>query len=170
MTEKMTLEKWMGLVNYKITDSSEFGFECFGNNVMFLDSFSGDVDGTSSSVVFSTKTQEFYVSEVHDFCSGLSYRLINPDYLNVYKTAFLNDEDFMNAYDDVNFIDLEVLDDFCEKCSAIVNQEQFDERVKVPVNLPDDVLFELMKAAHEKDITLNEHINDLLTSVMSKNE
>lgn len=43
--------------------------------------------------------------------------------------------------------------------------EGFEE---VEVNLPDDVLFELMMMAHRRDITLNQLCNEILREQLSK--
>lgn len=37
-----------------------------------------------------------------------------------------------------------------------------DDRESVQVDLPEDVLFTLMLQAHEQDITLNQHVNNIL--------
>lgn len=37
-----------------------------------------------------------------------------------------------------------------------------DDRAEVELNLPDDVLFQLMLAAHQHDITLNQMVERLL--------
>jgi len=66
------------------------------------------------------------------------------------------------AWDDVNYIDLDVDEDFLEKAKSIVNGEDYDTRVSIPLDLPDDVLFELMKKAHEKDMTLNQLVEEAL--------
>ena len=43
-----------------------------------------------------------------------------------------------------------------------------DTRETVEVNLPEDVLFTLMLQAHELDITLNQHVNNILTQEMER--
>jgi hypothetical protein len=43
-----------------------------------------------------------------------------------------------------------------------------NDMVDVELELPDDLLFELMKLAHEKDITLNQLVNDIIREELSK--
>lgn len=43
-----------------------------------------------------------------------------------------------------------------------------DDREVVEVNLPDDVLFTLMLQAHEQDITLNQHVNNILRQELER--
>ena len=61
-------------------------------------------------------------------------------------------------------MDLESDDDFIEKARAIRAGEDYDTRVSIPLDLPDDVLFTLMKQAHEQDITFNDHMENILRS------
>jgi predicted HicB family RNase H-like nuclease len=41
---------------------------------------------------------------------------------------------------------------------------------EVEVNLPDDVLFELMMMAHEQDITLNQLVNNILREQLAQEQ
>jgi hypothetical protein len=70
------------------------------------------------------------------------------------------------AYDDVKFVELEQTDDMLEKARAIYLGEDYDQRVKVPIDLPNDLLFELMIKAHEKDITLNNLIEEAIQAAI----
>jgi hypothetical protein len=72
------------------------------------------------------------------------------------------------AWDDVNYVDLESDDDFIQKASAIVADEEYDTRVDVPLNLPDNQLFELMKLAHEADMTLNQYVEKILRQAIDE--
>jgi hypothetical protein len=66
------------------------------------------------------------------------------------------------AWDDVRYTTLEVDDDFIQKCLAIKSGEDYDTRVSVPIDLDDSTIFQMMKMAHERDITLNEFVEDML--------
>jgi hypothetical protein len=66
------------------------------------------------------------------------------------------------AWDDVDYIDLEVDDDFFQKALAIQAGEDYSTDISVPIDLPDDLLLFAFKAAHEQDITLNEFMNQML--------
>jgi hypothetical protein len=89
--------------------------------------------------------------------------MINPDYKADYDAEVDERGTSANeAWDDVNYVDLESDDDFIQKGLAIKEGEDYDTRVSVPLDLPDDVLFELMKQAHERDITLNELMEDVI--------
>jgi hypothetical protein len=59
------------------------------------------------------------------------------------------------AWDDVDYVDLEVDDDFIQKSLSIQAGEDYDTRVTVPVDFTDDELLKYMKMAHEHDMTFN---------------
>ena len=44
------------------------------------------------------------------------------------------------------------------------------DRVNVDIDLNDEELFTLMKMAHERDITLNQLVNNILTDYFENNE
>jgi predicted HicB family RNase H-like nuclease len=47
-------------------------------------------------------------------------------------------------------------------------RESYDDRITIPIDLPDDVMFALMKQAHEQDITFNQHVEQVLRSEIEK--
>jgi 5-carboxymethyl-2-hydroxymuconate isomerase len=70
----------------------------------------------------------------------------------------------------VDYVDLEVDDDFIQKCLAIKDGDTYDTRVQVPLDLPDDMMFEMMRMAHERDITLNQMVEEILKQVIAQTE
>jgi collagenase-like PrtC family protease len=70
--------------------------------------------------------------------------------------------------DDVNYVDLEVADDFIQKCLAIKLGQEYDTRVSVPVDFSDEDLLTYMKLAHEKDITFNQLMEQALIAAIEK--
>jgi hypothetical protein len=77
------------------------------------------------------------------------------------------DIEFDNACDDLSFIDLEVADDMLEKAVAMVAGEEYDTRIKIPLDLPEDKIFQLMMLAHERDITFNELVTEALQEAIN---
>ena len=53
----ITLKEWMEIVNYRITEGSDFTWSCYGDNAYCLDSWDGDQNGSSFTIIFDTKTQ-----------------------------------------------------------------------------------------------------------------
>jgi hypothetical protein len=167
----ITLKEWMEIVNYKITEGSDFGWNCYGNNVHMLDSWNGEQDGHSFTIIFDTKDQTVYEVQAHDYVHQRAYRMINPDFQKkIKKEARKRDIDNTNAWDDVNYVDIEVDDDFIQKCLAIREGEDYDTRIQVPVDFSDDELLQYMKMAHERDITFNQLVEEALREAIKDYE
>ena len=165
----ITLKEFMELVDYKITEGSEYGWECFGTNAYNLSYWNQDHSGHSICIIFDTRTHEVYAVEACDYKHNRAYRLINPDY----KTAHDNeaagrDVNANQAWDDVNYVDLEVDDDFIQKALSIIAGENYDTRVSVPVNFTDEELLTYMKLAHEHDITFNQLVEEALRAAIDE--
>jgi hypothetical protein len=95
--------------------------------------------------------------------------MINEDFQKkAKKEARKRDVNKNMAWDDVDYVDLETDDDFFQKCLSIKAGEDYDTRVVVPLELEDDEMFELMKMAHERDLTLNEMVEEVLRRVIDE--
>jgi hypothetical protein len=163
----MNTRQWMESVNYRITEGSEYCWSCYGVNAYCLDSWDGDHNGASASIVFDTKTQEVYESSVYDYSKNRAYRWINPVYKLAHKAeADSREVDFKTAWDNIDYTDLEVEEDFLQKLEAIMNYEDYDTRVQVPIEFDDDELLVLMKLAHERDITFNQFVEEALRTAL----
>ena len=164
----ITIKEWMELVGFRITEGSEFGWNCFGSYAYALDSWNGDNQkGYSLTIVFDTRTQVVYQVEVHDYKRERAYSFTNPDFIDAYK----NEEAERGAIDyDYKMFELDVIEDWVEKATAIVAGKKYDKRVQVPLNLPDDAMFELMTMAHERDITLNKMVEEVLKVAIERAE
>jgi hypothetical protein len=152
----LTLKEFMELVDFKITEGSDYHVNVPG--LYLLSSWNGEQDGYSFDIAFDpADNQRVYLVEANDMKNNRAYRLKDPalDIDNV-------------AWDGVEYTDLEVDDDFIQKCLAIKSGEEYDTRVSVPLELEDDLLFELMKKAHEEDITLNQMVEEILREVIDQ--
>ena len=157
----ITIKDFMETVNYRITEGYEYQWNCFGYNAYGIDSWVSK--NYTISVIFDTKTQVVYQSEAHDYVNNRSYRWTNPEYAQKHaEEAKERGIDPNNAFDDVNFVNLDVEEDFLEKAKAIIAGEEYDTRVMINIDLPDGVLFHLMNAAHKRDITLNQLVEEIL--------
>jgi len=161
----MHLSKVNEALNHRITGGSEYQWNCYGYNVRFLDFES---EYAHASVLFDTVTQEVYEANVtakEDGDDNLPgpYRWLNPNtkdqYLEECKTRGIDPH---NAWDNTNWIDLEVEEDFLEKANAIFENLPFDKRVTVPLDLDDYTVLQLALEAHKRDVTLNQMVEIVL--------
>ena len=164
----MHLSKVNQALDHKITGGSEYQWQSWPN-ARWLDYES---EYAHASVVFNCETQEVYTAEVNDKANDYKpYRWLNP----VYKEAMINEAKDRGvnpnqAWDNVNWYDLETTDDWLTKASAIFKGQDFDTRVEVPLSLNNDELFKLMTMAHERDITLNKMVEVILQEVIDRNK
>ena len=157
----------MEVCNYRITEGSDYGWQCFGHNAYCLDSWNGDQEGHTISIVFDTRTQTVYQVMAYDYGRNRAYRMTNPEF----KAAFdaeCNDREILDMAwekDDgtpLKYIDLEVEEDFLEKAQAICNDQEYDTRVQIEVNFTDEELLRYMTFAHECDMTFNQLVEKAL--------
>ena len=158
------IKTFLDAASYKITDVFPYQWKCFGEDVVAL-----EVDGQynslySAGMVFSLRDQVVFQAYVHDYQRNRAYRLCNPQYHEAYTTEVGERQCDDTAWDEVRYCDLELEEDFLEKLTAIMNGQEYSTDVKIPLDLDDKLLFDLMLQAHKKDITLNE----LITSIISK--
>jgi hypothetical protein len=160
----MTLKDYFELVEYKIGEGSKHMWRCFGDNSYTLTS--SVLDKYDVSVIYDTEDQTVFVMEAHDFINNRSYRIFNETFKDLYfdecKVRGIEDA----AYDDVKYIDLDMYSDFAEKAHGIIHGLDYDTRVLMSIDIPDDDLFHMMKAAHTLDITFNEFVEQALTEAI----
>ncbi len=165
----ITLKDFMETVDYKVTEGSEYCWMCYGPNAYRLDSWNQEQEGHTVSIVFDTRTHVVYEATAYDYKRERAYRLINPDFKDAHSEESADRGVLENqAWDDVDYVDLETDEDFLEKARAIVADEDYDTRVQVPVNFTDEELLSYMKAAHERDITFNQLVEMALREAIEQ--
>ena len=167
----ITIKEWMELTDYKITEGGTYGWECYGPYSYTLDSWNGvhGAGGYSFSITFSTKSQKVYEVCMCDYTNDRAYRIINPKFQKKHdKEAKERNVSLNEAWDDVDYVDLEVDDDFIQKALAIRAGEDYSTDVSIPIDLPDELLMFAFKQAHEKNMTFNDFVNQVLREFVDK--
>lgn len=168
----LTIKDFMEVVEYRITETSEYQWKCYGPNALTMDSWNGgyDEDGYSVSVVFDTKHQTVYEMTAYDYVKSRAYRWIHPGYVKAHTDECIARNTDDEAWDDVPYITLDVEEDILEKSRALVAGEEYDTRVMIEVDFSDTELLTYMKLAHEQDITFNEFVSQALSSMLERLE
>lgn len=96
----ITLETWLQLIGYQITDGSDYYDPTYPNDAYVLGRWKGSA---SATVVFSKTTQKVYQAELHDYVNHNSYRWVSPEYVNLDNIAY-DDVEFQ-ALDSEQFIE-----------------------------------------------------------------
>lgn len=159
------------IFQHKIVNGSDFGWSCYPN-ARLLDY---EADNAFGSIVFSTVDQTVYEATVDgnrsDGSGQVCYRWINPQWADaMYSEAKDRDADVTLAYDDFEWIDLDLWEDFAKKASAMFRGEEWDERIMIEVDLPDDIRLKLYDMAHEQDITFNQLVSNIVSAQLAKHE
>lgn len=155
-------QRYLEAIQYKITGGQEHGWNCYPN-ARYYDSDTEHAEVGALVDAVNDVVYEITVSE-----AGYSkpiYRWINPDYVAAHASeAESRNVDPNQAYDDVAFWDTDSFDDIIAKVTAMVAGEEYDERVVMSLDMPEDVLFNLYREAHRRDITANQLITEILES------
>jgi hypothetical protein len=162
------LKQFLEVIDFKITGGETYQWSCYGPSARFLESDYALDNGYSCTAIFDSENQTVYELEVHDFNNERSYRWNNPDFefLMLAESAKRGiDKDI--AYDGVEFIDV-ILEDFFEKALAIVNGDEYDTRVIVPVDFDDATFLFIAKAAHAEDVTFNNFVEKALREQIAR--
>ena len=161
----ITLKQFFEITNYRITEGGDYGWSCYGPNSHHLSAWNGvhSTGGWSANAVFDTETQRVYEVQVCDYTHNRAYRLINPEFAEEHRLEAKQRDISMNeAWDSVKWVDLEVDLDWVEKAQSIVAGAVYDDRVQIELNLDENLLFDLMKLAHQQDTTLNQLVETIL--------
>lgn len=167
----LNMREWMELVDYKITEGSEYGWSCYGPNAYMLDSWNGihGKGGYSVGIIFSTKSQKIYEVTVCDYTNARAYRMINPNNVEKHhKETKAHGASFDEAWDGVDFVDLEVDEDFINKAQAIIAGKDYSTDILVSIDLSDEALLQTALEAHRQNITLNAYINAALRKLVDE--
>jgi len=149
-----TLTNFLKAIDYKITDSSEYRWDCYGDNIHCIDSYNAGF--TECSALFTKNGGEIRELVMHDFESLRSYRWTDPRFTQARKDEALSMRlDDNVAYGDVNFIELEMIEDMFEKMTAVIRGEEYDTRIMIPLDMTEQEFLEVARAAHALDITIN---------------
>lgn len=166
----ITIQDFMTVTGYRITETSDYMWQCYGNNAVSMDSWNGinGAGGYNIGIVFDRKDQTVYEMTACDYTNNRAYRWFHPSFNKEQsaEVSFRNVDD--NAWDDVPFIDLDVTEDMLQKANAIVAGEDYDTRVMTAIEFSDEDLFSYMKLAHEQDITFNQLVENALQAMIAK--
>lgn len=161
----------LGLVleaaGYRISGGAEYQWSCYPD-ARYLDLES---DFGAGSILFSTVDQTVYAVEISSRDYEHNYRWINPEFRDDYELECeRRGVDANIAYDDQMHSDTFVFEDILTKVHGVLNGEEFDEDVQIPLELTEQSLAHLAVYAHQRDITINEAIVEILTNTVTRLE
>lgn len=162
------LQQFLNAIQYRITDAWEHQWDSYEG----AQALGCTNEFAAMTIVFSREDQtviEITVSSEMEAEAQAAYRWMNPSYRDaIFAEADQRGIDRNEAFEGCQYIDLEVVDDVLEKGTAMLANAKYDPRVQIPLDMGDHQLLELFKAAHEKDVTLNQYMEDVLKRVISE--
>ena len=160
---EVKLESFLKAIDYKVTEGYEPQWDCFKG---FYSLCSEKEDEYTASVYFNKSTSKVVVIEYWDYTTDNYYRwvdrLFEPQYVEQHKQGGIS---YSTACDEAQWIDC-FSNDILDKISRAVKGKS-SNLVDFELELPDDDLFALMKLAHQRDLTLNQMINEVLELAIS---
>lgn len=168
----ITLQQFLEAGQYRVTEGSTYGWQCYGPNAYSLDVQAGDWQSNSAHIVFDRMTQEVYQATCYDYKNSRAYRLYSNDDVRrmCEAEALVREVDNREAWEDVNYVDLEVDEDFTDKMTAIMLEQEYDTMVTIPLDLDKETLHNLMLMAHKENITLNQMVERVLQIAIDRAE
>ena len=149
-----TLIDFLKAIDYKITDCSDYCWDCYGDGIRSMDSY--NLRLSECSAIFTKNGGKIRELTMHDYKNRRSYRWTDPKFEQARKDEALAIGAADNvAYDGVEFIELEVIEDMLEKMTAVSRGEEYDTRIMIPLDMTDKEFLEVARAAHALDITIN---------------
>jgi hypothetical protein len=172
MGKYMLLSEVIKAAKFKIDEGSEYLWNCYGVNARLLD-FSKDknaIDEGSVSCVFDDKTQQVY--EVTIFTrDNKSYRWIDPDYVDALKNE-CNKRDipfeFWGDDNENKWVNLDHTKDVFRKVEQVIETGNCDDDVTIDIDIDDESMLKLCLMAHERNITLNELMTEILQDAIDR--
>lgn len=149
-----TLLDFLKAIDYKITDCTDYNWDCYGDGIRSMDSYNLGLN--ECSALFTKNGGEIRELTMHDYDNNRSYRWTDPNFEQARKDKALSLKiDDNVAYYGVTFIELEMIEDMLEKMEAVSRGEEYDTRIMIPLDMTDKEFLEVARAAHALDITIN---------------
>lgn len=115
----ITIDKWLRVINYQITGGHDYQWRSFGPDAYGLES---DSDDYSFGILFDKKDQTVYQVSVCDYRNDRAYRMSNPKFVDAYRAEAAKKQiSSSEAWEGVDFVELETVTDFVEKAEAIIS-------------------------------------------------
>jgi hypothetical protein len=189
---EITIKEFIELIDFQIHGSDEHMWQCFGENAWYLDHNDPNTDDVSKKryslhIIYDINTQFVYTMEVWDYQRNTILKWIHPDYINDYDqeccSRGVSNKDRFDPHEVFHFIPssrkiMKIADfvinniDYTVGYPELANPnhklEKDNSTVEVEVELEEPLWLELSMMAHERDITLNSLVNELLTNYIKE--
>jgi len=170
----MNFARFCELTEYKLTEVDKFQWLCYGDHAYNFSYWNDEKihhGEFSMNAIVRLNSMVLEAVEVCDYKNNRAYRWFNPN--TGAREAYIKEgpahgENYRQAWDDIDFTELEVLDDFIAKAEAIRDGRDYDTRVTIPIDISDTDFASIARMAHDRDITFNQMIEHILGVEIAK--
>lgn len=166
MKDLRNFGSFMRCIQHRITGGSAHLWTCYPGGWHY----ECDNDKAGLTLIANCDAGVVYEANIIPNSTGAAYRWINPDYVLAFREESARlDLDWEEALQGEKWVDVQNFDEFLAK-AAQIRDDLLPPQVDVDLTLDDDVVLSLALAAHEKGITLNEHITDVMRAIVDLRE
>lgn len=165
----MRIEDMLPLIDYKISEGTDYLWPCFGENCRQLHFL--DVQGRDFGELVHNRAGDilFIAFTYIDNSKYTAYHWVDPAYREAYSKECETRHIDTNRYDSANLsIELEVEQDALSKISAIYRLEPFDKRILISVDLPEKTIAALTFMAQLNNRSIDDEVCHLLSEYLKK--
>ncbi len=165
---KMNISDFLIAINYNIQECVKYQWDSFGPNALITNYWNQQHDetGVDISAVFDGCTQQVYKIDACCSRTDCVYQWVNPNYLQAYHTEF--EKKSVNLPEEKKLVNIADDDQMMMICKTLYSGQEYNHKVSIDIDLPDDLLFKSLMMAHEQDITFNEYVSKVLDSYINE--
>lgn len=164
----MTLEDILEICEYKIIEGSEHCWPIYENGWFVI--LGNDI--ARVEVIINRETRKIYEIDIYqpeEDDNVRPYRWMANDFrIKFFVECQKREVNPLQAYDDVNFIDLYYEPDVLQKTKTIWNGGVVDRRIVVDLDIPHDLFHDIALEAHRRDMTFNQYAEEILKQSICK--
>lgn len=125
MTDSITLQDYLDIIDYKICDGSNFEWKCYGPNsyIYTKTKYSPNAWDYELTIIFDTKDKTVYELEFSEYSTDLYAKWYNPVFKEAHMDEFKVKQELYGFSDDdvaVDFTDR--TDDFIKLVKETINK------------------------------------------------
>lgn len=156
----LKLHKFLNVIMYNVHDKVFLENSIYNQETDLVCEISNGNADYYLTCIFDVISQEILEITAEDYKLGNHYRWTTEDFASQQKD---NSTNWMGK----KYCELELAEDILEKATAIVSGRVYDTRVSVPLELSDEDFMLFARSAHERDVTFNQLIEQVLKAAIS---
>jgi hypothetical protein len=148
-------DSFLKTCDYQLTESNKFGWSCWPKAWIYT----AENDYGRVEAVANAADDVIYEVTAYTHKDEKPYRWLNPQFMADFKSECTQRRISVGeAWNSVVYADTESFQDILDKAFAIFHGLNFDEKLVISLDVSTAQLLTLALAAHEKEVSLNDFI------------